>query len=36
MQGVLLILYMLVVSGLIAVVGDRVGYRIGKKTPHLV
>jgi len=31
MQGVLLILYMLVVSGLIAVVGDRVGYRIGKK-----
>ncbi|MFS8865017.1 DUF3084 domain-containing protein [Synechococcus sp. H55.11] len=31
MQGVLLILYMLFVSGLIAVVGDRVGYRIGKK-----
>ncbi len=31
MQGILLILYILVVSGLIAVVGDRVGYRIGKK-----
>ncbi len=31
MQGLLLILYILVVSGLIAVVGDRVGYRIGKK-----
>jgi uncharacterized protein (DUF3084 family) len=31
MQGALLILYMLFVSGLIAVVGDRVGYRIGKK-----
>ncbi len=31
MQGVLLIVYMLFVSGLIAVVGDRVGYRIGKK-----
>ncbi|MEN9231588.1 MAG: DUF3084 domain-containing protein [Thermostichus sp. DG02_5_bins_236] len=31
MQGILLIVYMLFVSGLIAVVGDRVGYRIGKK-----
>ncbi len=31
MQGVLLIVYILSVSGLIAVVGDRVGYRIGKK-----
>lgn len=31
MQGVFFVLYMLAVSGLIAVVGDRVGYRIGKK-----
>ncbi len=31
MQGVLLILYILVISSLIAVVGDRVGYRVGKK-----
>lgn len=31
MQGVFFVLYILVVSGLIAVVGDRVGYRIGKK-----
>ncbi|MDX2271350.1 MAG: DUF3084 domain-containing protein [Cyanobacteriota bacterium] len=31
MQGIFLILYILVISGLIAVVGDRVGYRIGKK-----
>ncbi|MEN9203018.1 MAG: DUF3084 domain-containing protein [Thermostichus sp. DG_1_6_bins_120] len=31
MQGILLIVYMLFISGLIAVVGDRVGYRIGKK-----
>lgn len=31
MQGIFLILYILLVSGLIAVVGDRVGHRIGKK-----
>jgi len=31
MQGVFFVLYILAVSGLIAVVGDRVGYRIGKK-----
>lgn len=31
MQGILLILTILLASGLIAVVGDRVGYRIGKK-----
>ena len=31
MQGVFFVLYILIVSGLIAVVGDRVGYRIGKK-----
>ncbi|NJK63806.1 MAG: DUF3084 domain-containing protein [Synechococcaceae cyanobacterium SM2_3_1] len=31
MQGILLILTILIASGLIAVVGDRVGYRIGKK-----
>jgi uncharacterized protein (DUF3084 family) len=31
MQGILLILTILFASGLIAVVGDRVGYRIGKK-----
>lgn len=31
MQGLLLILYILMISSLIAVVGDRVGYRVGKK-----
>lgn len=31
MQGMLLILYILMISSLIAVVGDRVGYRVGKK-----
>ncbi|MGK7908900.1 MAG: DUF3084 domain-containing protein [Synechococcus sp.] len=31
MQGVLFVFYILVLSGVIATVGDRLGYRIGKK-----
>ena len=31
MQGILFIIYILILSGVIATVGDRLGYRIGKK-----